>query len=411
MSERCAVCRTQPGPVCPDDLHAVDEDLAKLPRRLNAVAAALQPGQSRLGERGSKRVHAGLPVQIDAMSITGPGSEIPVQLHPLVRHWSVRHKMSATVFRDGQWRAVTVTVTDWFHEAVLDTDGRPVMPPDDQVGSVPPREWLDMQARRLRAHFGHHVPARTLLGRQQAYVPPAYRTLLRVPGGTSVVAFLAACAAAGGAHARMKYLGLLSYQDPAEQPGDPYAALERRAGPHGVQWDIDYLRTWLPKAIAEDALDIAAFVTQLRGMHAEISRALGEVPDQEWVGRCPAFLTELDPDGEPTGRKKPCGGGLWQDNTAFSAQVQCPRCHSTWDTRGHAGAGTAREIRRVWPVDRRRRYTADEIDRLRTPTCPACTKRVKIVWREVTGTRDPLRTWQPMSATCPNGCDEARRTV
>jgi hypothetical protein len=202
----------------------------------------------------------------------------------------------------------------------------------------------------------------------------------------------------------MRYLGLLSYQDPAPD-------LERGRGPNGMQWDIDYLRTWLPKALAEGALDAATFAAQLHTMHAEIDRLLGETPDREWIGRCPAFVHDVGADGEPTGRKKPCGGALWQDNNAFAAQVRCPRCGSTWETRGNAGAGTAREIRKVWPVDRRRRYNAAEIDRLVVPRCPTCTERVKIGWREVTGTRDRHRTWQPTSASCAKGCDEARRTV
>lgn len=413
MSERCLVCHAGPGPLCPDDLQAIDDNLVTLPAKLGAVARALMPGQSQpAGERGSKRVHAGLPVAVDALSLIGPGGDVPVQLHPLVRHWSTKRKVLVTTHVVGHARQVQVEVTDWFHEAVIDADGNPVMvPDDDQIGIVPPREWLDMQARKVRAHFGHHVPPRTLLTGRRTYVPPVYRTLLGTRGGPAAVALLAAYATARGAQHRMMYLGLLSYQDPAAPIGEPHATLERHKGPNGVQWDIDYLRTWLPKAAAEGALDVAGFTAQLQAMHAEIARILGETPDQEWIGRCPAFIAEIDDDGTPTGRKKPCGGGLRQDNTAFTAQVTCPRCRTTWDTRGNAGAGTAREIRRVWPVDRRRRYNADEIDLLRPPKCPTCDRRVKIEWRDVTGTRDPRRTWQPVTARCDNGCDEARRTI
>lgn len=416
MSKSCVVCHAQPGPVCRDDQRSIDTQLQRLPRRLAAVAGALMPGQSAPGDNvgASTRVHAGLPVNVAALSLLGPGGDVPPQLHPLVRHWSVKRKVLVTTHVVGYARQVQVEVTDFFHEAVLDDDGQPVMvPDDDQVGLVPPREWLDQQVRRWRAHFGHHVPARTLLpAGRHAYVPPAYRTLLRVPGGTTVIGFLAAVHTARGAHNRMAYLGLHGYEDPGARE---VPAVERRPGEaparHAVQWDIDYLRTWLGKACEYDTLDIGAFAAQLATMHAEISRLLGETPDQEWIGRCPAFIDELGADGEPTGRMQPCGGALWQDNNAFTAQVRCPRCRSTWDTRGNAGAGTAREIRRVWPIDRRRRYNADEIDRLRPPKCPGCGQRVKIEWREVTGTRDPLRTWQPTSGRCTNGCEKARRTV
>lgn len=412
MPQLCLVCHTRPGPVCPDDLQGIDRQLAELPRRFAAVAGALQPGRPPVGERVamSSHVTASLPARIAALSLIGPGSDVPVTLHPLVRHWSTKRTVLVTTHVVGHARQVRVEVTDWSHELVRDADGQPVMvPDDDQVGPIPPREWLDMQVRRWRAHFGHHVPARTLLGRQRPYFPAAYRTLLRATGGAAAVAFLTAVHTARGGPARMAYRGLLGNQDPAmrelERRGDPAAV------PHAVQWDVDYLRTWLDTAVEQDDLDIAGFTAQLRNLHAEIGRVLDDTPDQEWIGRCPAFLADLDDDGNPTGRKRPCGAGLWQDNTAFTAQVPCPRCRMMWETRGHAGAGTAREIRRVWPIDRRRRYNADQIDRLHTPACPACGRRVKIEWRDVTGTRDPQRTWQPLSASCATGCDEARRTM
>lgn len=416
MSARCVVCHDQPGPVCSTDQHLIDEQLAALPRRLATLAGAPLPGQAASGERVAVSSHVATPVPggVARMSLLGPGGQVPVVLHPLVRHWSAKRKVLVTTHVVGHARQVQVEVTDWFHELVRDEDGNPVMvPDDDQTGVVPPREWLDMQVRRWRAHFGHQVPHRTLLPRHstRAYVPPSYVTLLRVPDGPRLVGFLAAAHVASGAQARMAYSGLLTDSTPADVAADA----ERRPGvappAESMRWDTKYLRTWLAKACAEDALDMAEFAAQLRALHAEIGRCLGDTPDQEWIGRCPAFIAELGDDGEPTGRKVPCGGGLWQDNNAFTAQVKCPRCCMTWDTRGHAGAGTAREIRRVWPVDRRRRYSAPEIDRLVTPKCRGCGSRVKIEWRDVTGTRDRQRTWQPVSARCGNSCDEARRTL
>lgn len=415
MPDLCVVCHDGPGPVCPDDQAAIDGQLRDLPGRLVQVAAALAPGSAPVSERVAISAHvtARLPVRVDALSLVGPGGDVPPTLHPLVRHWSVKHKVTVTTHVAGYAKTTDVEVTDWFHEAVLGDDGQPVMvPDDDQIGVVPPREWLDVQVRRWRAHFGHHVPPRTLLSEQRPYLPSTYATLLRTSSGPAAVAFLAAAHAIDGAAARLAYRGLLSYEerdpvlDDLEQRG-------RRPGrpPRTMQWDVDYLRTWLDKACAEARLDIAEFAAQLRSLHAELGRVLGDTPDQEWIGRCPAFITEEEgPDGEPV-RKRPCGAGLWQDNTAFTAEVRCPRCHTPWGTRGHAGAGTAREIRRVWPIDRRRRYNADEIDRLRLPCCTGCGQRIKIEWRDVTGTRDTQRWWQPVTASCDTGCAEARRVV
>jgi hypothetical protein len=415
MGDDCVVCRSEPGPVgqlCRDD---TDRQLRDLPGRYIRLAAVLAPGAAAVpGERvtTSKRVHAGLPARTAVLSLLGPGGDVPATLHPLVRHWSAHRKVLVTMHIVGIARTVEVDVTDWFHELVVDENGQPVMVPvdaEDQVGVVPPREWLDMQARTVRAFFGHHVPARTHPAPGRRYLPPAWRTLLPLAGGPHTIGFLTALHQAYGADQRMAYLGLLHNRHP-----DPSIdAIERRAEPpRSMQWDVDYLRTWLDKAFTEGALDFAGFTAQLRALHSEISRALGETPDQLWVGRCPAFIEETNPDGEPTGRKRPCGAGLWQDTGAYlSAQTVCPRCRSVWELRGHAGAGTAREIRRVWPVDRRRRYTADEIDRLRPPHCPGCGRRVILNWRDVTGTRDLERTWQPASARCEAGCADARRTL
>jgi hypothetical protein len=422
MPDLCVVCHAEPGPLCEADLKTVDRQLRDLPGRLAACARELRPGRSPAGERVamSAHVHAALPARVAALSLLGPGGDVPVALHPLMRHWSVKRKVQVTTHIVGIARMVEVEVTDWFHEAAGADDDKLTMVEDyrhDQIGVVPPREWLDQQVRRWRGHFGHHVPARTMLGGITAYVPAAWRHLLTLPGGPAAIAFLAAARdatpAGRAAQARMAYRGLLA--TPAAIPErDPVVAeLEHRghATPRAMGWDIDYLRTWLPKAAGEDGLDIGAFVAQLAALHAEIGRVLGDTPDEEWIGRCPAFLSEYDEDGEPTGRKKPCGGGLWQDNTAFTAQVQCPRCRMTWDTRGNAGAGTAREIRRVWPIDRRKRYTARDIDRITMPKCPGCGNKVSVEWREVTGSRDKQRTWKPVTARCLPSCDQARRIL
>lgn len=404
MSELCTLCHAEPGKVGTGCQRSIDAQLAALPDRYTAIARELRPGRAVPGERVAMtaHVHSGLPARVAALSLIGPGGDVPAALHPLVRHWPASRTVEVTRADGTTTRA---KVIDWYSEPVLDRNGNQVVLPDDQIGVVPPREWLDMQVRRWRGHFGHHVPPRTLLGNRNAYVPASYRTLLGVDGGSRAIGFLLATHAADGAYDRLAYRGLLS--NPAAQAGQ-----QTGRPPRSMGWDIDYLRTWLAKACEEDPLDIAGFAAQLRALHAEMARALGDVPDQTWIGRCPSFLSEYDDQGEPTGRKRPCGASLWQDNSAhISAQVRCPRCHITWETRGHAGAGTAREIRRVWPVDRRRRYTAADIARLTPPRCPGCAQRVRISWRDVTGTRDGRRTWQPIGAICPAGCDEAGRVI
>lgn len=408
MSDVCVVCHRGPGKVCPACLNSMDHQLSELPRRYATISGALAPRQTGPAERGAARVHAGLPLNENALSLLAPGGLPPI-LHPKIRHWQTRRKVEVTTYAPGRPpRTVTIVLTDWFSEPVTGTDGQPVMDvDDDQVGVIPPREWLDQHVRQIRTHLGHHVPARTTIRATRTYVPAVYRTLLQHARGPAVIAWLATTSHATGALERLAYRGLLS------TPADTATRIERRGEPpRSIQWDVAYLRTWLEKACTEDAIDPAAFAAQLRALHAEITRVLGDTPDQTWVGRCPAFIATLDDTGQPTGRRKPCGAGLWQDNSAYvSAQVQCPRCSSTWDTRGHAGAGTAREIRRVWPIDRRRRYTADEVGRLRTPTCTSCGKRLTIRWRDVTGTRDKQRTWQPTGAVCDQGCDDARGAV
>lgn len=424
--QTCVVCHNNPGPVCDDDQAAMTKMLTALPRRLRQLATALLPGQTEPGERVAApgKVHAPLPARLDALSLVGPGtSEITVRLNPLVRHWSAKRTVLVQTHVAGLAKVVEVEVTDWFHETVTGPDGRPVLvPEDDQVGTVPPREWLDAQVRRWRACFGHKVPPRTLASSHgsRTHLSGRHRTLLRVPGGDRVLAFLLAAAKVGGDWQRSAHFGLLGYQEPAERSLDPLLDdIERRFGEAPkeltVEWDVQYLATWLAAACEVPELDIAEFAAQLRALHAEIGRALGETPDQQWIGRCPAFIVEELPpeeeDGEPVVRRRPCGAGLWQDNASFTAQVQCPRCSSVHDTRGPGAAHTAREIRRVWPLDRRRRYSAADIDQLRMPKCPTCSERVRVQWKDVTGTRDRQRWWTPESASCDTGCDDARRVL
>jgi hypothetical protein len=166
-----------------------------------------------------------------------------------------------------------------------------------------------------------------------------------------------------------------------------------------VHTNVNYLATWLGQA-CEDDVGIAAFSHELRHLLAELTRVLGETPDQQWLGRCPAIIS--DPDGGSAA----CAAGLWQDPHA--SQVICPRCHSTWGPRPVELLHLAAEIRRVWPVDRRRRYTRTDIGQLRTLSCPGCAGPVNIRWRDVTATVDTEPWWRPERAVCPAGCDTER---
>jgi hypothetical protein len=79
--------------------------------------------------------------------------------------------------------------------------------------------------------------------------------------------------------------------------------------------------------------------------------------------------------------------------------------------RGPAGRTLAREIARVWPVDRRKRYNAEDMAAIVPPRCPDCDKRVIIVWREVTGAGESRRWWQARSSRCEDGCANAGRAL
>jgi hypothetical protein len=146
---------------------------------------------------------------------------------------------------------------------------------------------------------------------------------------------------------------------------------------------------------------VAKFAAELRSLSAELTRVLGEKPDDQWLGKCPSTITDRD-----TGDKQVCGAGLWQDPHA--SVVECPRCHCTWGPLVVGLFHLAAEIRRVWPLDRRRRYSAEEIDALRQIRCPGCASdEIQIGWQEVTAVGDRQRWWRPTRTRCPDGCARA----
>lgn len=439
MTDACVVCHRPGSALCETDRKATAQTLANLPARLDRLAyeiAAISAGPSGEHVTTSGKVEAKIPARMAVLSMDGPGaSEVSQRLHPLMRHWSIRRTLTVHGHANGYATVYEQVVTDWYHEAVIGADGRPVLvTDDDQIGAVPPREWLDTTVRGWRYALGHHVPQRTILATSGEAA--RWLRLLRdkpvledgpdrmVAVGPLVRAGLdpalitaALLPALITQQSRAEHFGLTGYQAPAERSLDPLLdEVERRFGEppaeRALLMDIQYLLTWLDEA-AERDLDMASFTAALHNLDAELAGVLGDDPEKVWIGRCPAFLadTSTGPDGEETVVRKPCGGGLWQDNAAFSAQVRCPRCGSVWDTHGPAAATLAREMRKVWPVDRRRRYNSDELDCLPALRCPTCKECVIIDWKDVTGTRDKRRWWQPAGCRCRRGCDEAGRLV
>lgn len=446
MAHPCVVCRTEQAVVaCEECRRKLAEQLADLPRKYAALGLKLIRGGDGQGDGvgvHASKVEAPDVLNMHALSLLAGGSEqVSVALHPLIRRWSVDETVKVERTVKGKTVVEDRHIRTWFNEPVTGPDGRQVMvPDDDQVGALPPREWLDVTVRAWRSQLGHHVPLRTSGHRlhrpdpDRAFVsvwpaeptdqprrytalrlaPAMMLALLSTQAGRDVYALLTAIELYRQQRVN-RFLGLLSGVEPAV---DPLAEeIETRFGEpprsQAMAWDVDYLLTWLDVACDRD-LGIADFAADLGALTAELERALGEHVTRTWIGRCPSFLITEIPgaDGEvPTVRRKPCGGGLWHE--PGWAQVPCSRCHSTYEVRGPSAAYTVREIRRVWPYDRRRRYTSDERRELRGVglDCPSCGFLLRITWREVTARGDRERTWQPIKAVCDFGHDETRRAM
>lgn len=445
----CIVCRAnEDGPVCEDDRTWMAKTIAKLPSLIDRLGLMLLPGQ---GEEGPKvttsKKDPPLPARTGALSLLAGGNDlVNPMLHPMIRRWTTTTSklVSRVVVVDGVATIVEreEQITDYHRELVRDEQGNVMqIPDDDQIGTLPPREWLDVWVRKLRLGLGDHVPPRTpgaIAHRDPggpvtmwpaALPAPAVprptlldarltaaqmHNVLRTQSGREVWAYLHAAEWMRQQQINRR-LGLVDFTDPEHRPADPLEEeIEARFGEPprslAISWDVKYLLAHLDAACdLGDELRMDEFAAELQALHAEILRVLNLEVKLLWVGRCPAFIA--DP-GDPQARKRPCGAGLWQQ--AGWAQVPCPRCHSVWDTRGPAGRTLNREIRKLWPVDRRRRYSAEELAALIPPRCPTCKERVMIEWREVTGTEDlraRRRWWQPRSSRCENSCEKARRIM
>lgn len=413
MGDKCVVCRRRDpdgGAVCTPDRERMALQLGELLRAIGQIEAHLIPGAGGGGEKvrtsppGSR-----IPGRLDTLSALGPGAAtVPAVLHPLVRHWSTRRAVTVRTLVGDRWVETQRDVVEWHSDTARHPDGSPVfVADDDQVGVLPPREWIAAEAAGWRRLFGHATPP-----------PPAAVTDPARARAALRHAVLAAAAGRPGAATVATVSGVQREIAYRRWAADTMLGLNTTTGdPTGDEWDIrfgrstpnaatirdvKYLLTWLPKACDEHR-SIADFAAELRTMVAEMTRVLGERPDQQWLGRCPAVLRDADTDDGGV----VCGAGLWQD--PFAAQVMCPRCHSTWGPRMPELLHLAAEIRRVWPVDRRRRYDADEIDHIPAITCTGCGEVVHIEWRDVTALSDDRRWWRPDTLTCPTGCPDPER--
>jgi hypothetical protein len=416
MAELCTVCRRREpthGQVCDQDLKMIADLLGDLPRKMRLLPLMLMPGQSPGGEKvATTRVGSPTPARLDALSLVGPGSTpVPGALHPLVKRWVTQRAVEVeTHVGGGQTVTHTTTIPEWHSEPVFDEQGRPAMvPDDDQVGVLPPAEWLDQQVKAWRKTLGHGKRPAAHVRASAGPRPPRDLIAWVLAHGTREQ--IAALFAVQDLTRRYKQgvVDLVVGNEPgwggrrpaALREDDPVADLwSLRFGEQAVSRDavlnIRYLHAWLPKVAELAAVDVAAFAAQLRSLSAELTRVLGEQPDQQWLGRCPAQITD-----KATGDKSSCGCGLWQDPHA--SVVECPRCRSAWGPRVVDLVHLAADIRRVWPLDRRRRYNAEEIDILRPLRCPGCGELdVEIGWQEVSGAGDKLRFWRPVRTRCSN---------
>jgi hypothetical protein len=423
-AELCTICRKQQpteGRVCNPCRLSIGAHLDRLLSRLTELPLHLAPSSAPPGERvATSRTGSPTPARLDVLSLLGRGAVVTGDLgaqRPLVRRWYTNREV------DVSQRGVpssTVVITEWHQEFVRDPEtGAPVMvADDDQVGLIPPREWLGQQVDAWRAVLGRYRPpaARVSAAEQpgEQLGDEALRWLLRyAPPGVVVNAWMARVMVDAYRHGRAQLIAGMSPGYAGNRPAevreeDPLADEWRirfgEAGPaRAPAENVRYLRSRLDLVCDRDdlAIDLHRFVTELRSLNAELGRALGEKSDQEYLGRCPSTVTDRE-----TGTSGPCGASIWQE--PFASVVTCPRCRSTHGPRVVDLIRLAQDIRRVWPLDRRKRYGLDDVDQVPDVPCPKCGQKVYVYWRDVTGTDEGWRTWFVVAGVmCPGGCAEA----
>ncbi|GLY08221.1 hypothetical protein [Actinoplanes sp. NBRC 101535] len=455
-----------PGRCCTRHLDRIRDQLAGVAAMTGRLPAQLVPG-SPAADPGQKvatsRVGSPTPANLAVLSLLAPGGrEIrrdARMLAPQVRRWTTTSTYDVTVIRDGQPVTERKTLPTWHSEIVTDgylhhdcrcgTPHRPQRRPvlrmdDDQVGLIPPAEWLDSWVRRWRIALHHTrspLKARVSLAcdadqarrLHRATTGERLRAARRSPALMPAVAQLIVLQrlyeqqlAADHAQVRAALLGIRhdgpDHQQRVDTALHPTGALTPGRTEHdavaagwavrfgatqtaaAVQVDAAYLAEWAVLAADTDHpdVDLPAFAAELAALHAELQHVLGYTSDEQWIGRCPTQLRDLD--GTDTDRV--CGYGLWHD--PYRTRIECPRCHSFWDQR--EWLPLARLIRTKWPIDRRRRYTQTDRDLAEAahdylPHCHACDEPLTIGWKEVTGRgRDTTPYWTPATLTCPDQC-------
>lgn len=463
----CAVCRRntpEHGRACEADRETIAKQLYGIIGQVRRLEVELTPGARRGdGVRVStSKGAAPVPARLDALSLVAPGSDnVTAMLNPMVRHWQTTRKADVTYVK--RWydrkdensppvpRAEMVTerrtIVEWHQELARDEAGNVLqLADDDQIGTLPPREWLASWVRAWQETFQQQVPRRMrevpwpMQYLDSREVPNTERALSAVTAGRVVggpprmseqrraLAVLAADPATASAVAAMQairrqydqavldtisgktlgYGGDTSRQTRSDDPleDDTTVRFGTSLASDDVARSVGYLLLWLDEACERPDVPIGDFAGELRSMSAELTRVLGERPDLTWLGRCPARITTV---GDAVTVTRPCGAGLWQDPHA--SQVQCPRCHSTWGPRRVELLYLAQEMRRTWPVDRRRLYTVEERKVVRRIRCPGCGFSADIRWREATPLGSKVRVWQPVGAECVFGCDEANEAI
>jgi DNA-directed RNA polymerase subunit RPC12/RpoP len=422
-AELCTVCRKREpvaGRVCNPCRLGIAVHLGKLLKRLAELPLHLAPSSAPPGERVStSRTGSPAPARLDVLNLLGHGALVSLDLaaqRPLVQRWCTTREVDVT--RRGV-PTCTVKITEWHQELVRDpTTGDPILvTDDDQVGLIPPREWLGQQVDAWRAAFGHarrRPPARVPDAEDpgEPLSDDALNWLARsAPAAVVARAWMSRHLLDAYRHGRAQLITGMSPGFNGDRPtevreDDPLAdewgiRFGEPADAQAPADNVAYLNTWLDRACDHDGIDLHRFTAELRALNAELGRALGEKVDQEYLGRCPSTVTDRD-----SGDSSTCGAALWQD--PFTSVVTCPRCRSTHGPRVIDLMRLAQEIRRVWPLDRRRRYSWDDREALPDVSCPKCGQHVIVFWRDVTGTDDGWFTWfVPAGVMCPGGCAEA----
>jgi hypothetical protein len=477
------------GRVCDRHLEAIHAQLAGVARMTRMLPALLVPGSAATGpgaKVSTSRTGSPTSARLDVLSLLAPGgAEIrrdARMLSPLVRRWSTLSFYDVTVpGEDGKPVTERRELRTWHAEVVTDGPRRPVecncgrphldregrtvtvsrprlVLDDDQVGSIPPAEWLDMWVRRWRLALRQTTSP--IRGRvdlacdadqrrrvERARIGESLRVARQSPALMPAVAQLITVQRAyqdylarAVPRVRMSLLGVrddgLDHQarvaaalaggrlpDAGDLQGatfapvhDPIAAeWAVRYGYAGVaaavEVDARWLAEWLALAADHDddtEVDVAGFAAELRALHRELEHVLGETSDDQWIGRCPARLR--DADGEETDRL--CGAGLWQD--PYRSRIECGRCHTAWPQADWIHVSSL--IRVAWPIDRRRRYyqgdkvaaekavrTAAESS-TRAYRCRGCERILAVDWAETTRRGELTRTWSPVKMVCPAGC-------